>query len=225
MPDKIRKEIPSSPALDDAALFGRIVDILEQARSHVARTVNSAMVGAYWLIGREIIEEEQKGQKRADYGKAVIEDLSRRLTGRYGKGYSTVSLWNMRKFYQTYIGRSATILSPSGREFRQQKILSPMGRELSKSGKLYPQDGESTPKQHPTGVESATGFHPDLSWSHYRILMRVENEEARQFYEHEAARNHWNKRQLERQVNTLLFERLLKSRDKDGVRQLASVVR
>ena len=222
MPDKILKKNSNTPVPDNAALFGRIVGILEEARTHVARTVNSAMVVAYWLIGREIVEEEQKGQKRADYGKAVIEDLSRRLTGRYGKGYSTVSLWNMRKFYQTYIDRAAIILSPSGREFRQQKILSPMGRELGRSEKLHTQGGDLTPKQRPTGVESAIGFHPDLSWSHYRALMRVENEEARQFYEQEAARNHWNKRQLERQINTLLFERLLRSRDKDSVLQLAN---
>ena len=114
MPEKIQKKVRNTPAPDDAALFGRIVDILEEARSHVARTVNSAMVVAYWLIGREIVEEEQKGQKRADYGKAVIEDLSRRLTGRYGKGYSTVSSMELRKFYQTYIGDSAAILSPRG---------------------------------------------------------------------------------------------------------------
>ena len=99
------------------------------------------MVVAYWLIGREIVEEEQAGQKRADYGKAVIEDLSRRLTERYGRGYSTASLWNMRKFYQTYIGRSATILSPPGREFGQQTILSPVGRELDRSGKLHTKGG------------------------------------------------------------------------------------
>ena len=222
MPDENQRIIPNSSAGDNAALFGRIVGILEGARNHVARTVNSAMVVAYWLIGREIVEEEQKGQKRADYGKAVIEDLSKRLTRRYGKGYSTVSLWNMRKFYQTYIDRAATILSPSGRVFSQQEILSPMGRELSKSGNLHPQDGELTPIQCSTGVESPAGFHPHLSWSHYRALMRVENEQARQFYEQEAARNHWNKRQLERQINTLLFERLLKSRDKDGVLQLAN---
>ncbi len=221
MTDKIQNKVPNAPAPDNTALFGRVVDILEEARSHVARTVNSAMVAACWLIGREIVEEEQKGQKRADYGKAVIEDLSTRLTGRYGKGYSTASLWNMRKFYQTYIDRAA-ILSPSGREFRQQKILSPMGRELGKSRNPDPPSEEVTPKQHPIGVESATGFHPDLSWSHYRALMRVENEEARQFYEREAARNRWNKRQLERQISTLLFERLLKSRDKDGVLQLAN---
>ena len=222
MADKIREKTPKMPTPDNVAVFDRIVDILEEARSQVVRTVNSTMVVAYWLIGREIVEEEQKGQYRADYGKAVIEDLSRRLTGRYGKGYSTVSLWNMRKFYQTYIGRSATILSPSGRESRKQNILSPMGRELGRSGKLHTKGGELPPNQRPTGAESATGFHPDLSWSHYRALMRVENEEARQFYEQEAARNHWNKRQLERQINTLLFERLLKSRDKDSVLQLAN---
>ncbi len=222
MPDKIQNKVPNAPAPDNTALFGRVVDILEEARSHVARTVNSAMVAAYWLIGREIVEEEQKGQKRAEYGKAVVEDLSRRLTRRYGKGYSALSLWNMRKFYQIYSGRAATILSPPGKEFRRQEILSPVGKELDNSGRFKPPNGELKSKQYPTGTESATGFHPDLSWSHYRALMRVENEEARQFYEQEAVRNHWNKRQLERQINTLLFERLLKSRDKDGVLQLAN---
>ena len=222
MPDKIQNKVPNAPAPDNTALFGRVVDILEEARSHVARTVNSAMVAAYWLIGREIVEEEQKGQKRAEYGKAVVEDLSRRLTRRYGKGYSALSLWNMRKFYQIYSGRAATILSPPGKEFRRQEILSPVGKELDNSGRFKPPNGELKSKQYSTGTESVTGFHPDLSWSHYRALMRVENEEARQFYEQEAARNRWNKRQLERQINTLLFERLLKSRDKDGVLELAN---
>ncbi|MDE0154393.1 MAG: PDDEXK nuclease domain-containing protein [Gammaproteobacteria bacterium] len=209
MPDKILKKSPNTSVPNNAALFGRIVDILEEARSHVARTVNSAMVVAYWLIGREIVEEEQKGSKRADYGKALIEGLSKRLSERYGRGYSAVSLWNMRKFYQKYMDRTPTILPPVGKESGKSKILSPPGKE-------------STPKHYPMGTEFATGFHPDLSWSHYRALMRVENEEARQFYEQEAARNNWNKRQLERQINTLLFERLIKSRDKDGVLQLAS---
>ena len=222
MPDKIQNKVPNAPAPDNTALFGRVVDILEEARSHVARTVNSAMVAAYWLIGREIVEEEQKGQKRAEYGKAVVEDLSRRLTRRYGKGYSALSLWNMRKFYQIYSGRAATILSPSGKEFRRQEILSPLGKELDNSGRFKPPNGELKSKRYPMGTESSTGFHPYLSWSHYRALMRVENEEARQFYEQEAVRNHWNKRQLERQINTLFFERLLKSRDKDGMMQLAN---
>lgn len=233
MPDEDREKAPNIQSLDDAALFGRIVDILEEARSHVARTVNSAMVVAYWLIGREIVEEEQKGQKRADYGKALLQELSRRLSKRYGGGFSVTTLQDCRKFYLTYVQRLA-IQHPLGVKFTmpaigylagnesKSEILSQMGRELGKDGKLHPPDGELTPKQRPTGVESATGFHPGLSWSHYRTLMRVENEEARQFYEQEAAHNRWNKRQLERQINTLLFERLLKSRDKDGVLQLAN---
>ena len=221
MPDKVREKIPNTPAPDDTALFGRIVDILDEARSHVARTVNSAMVVAYWLIGREIVEEEQKGQKRADYGKALLQDLSRRLNKRYGRGFSVTTLQDCRKFYLTYVHRLA-IQHPLGAKFTMPAIGYPVGRELGKSGYPHPPGGELTPKQRPTGVESATGFHPDLSWSHYRALMRVENDEARQFYEQQTARNHWNKRQLERQINTLLFERLLKSRDKDGVLQLAN---
>ena len=221
MPDKIQNKVPNMPAPDSAALFGRIVDILEEARIHVARTVNSAMVVAYWLIGREIVEEEQKGQKRADYGKALLLDLSRRLNKRYGEGYSVTTLQNCRKFYLTYEHRLA-IQYPMGTKFASTTIGYPVGREPGKSGGFQPPDGELKPKQHPMGTESATGFHPDLSWSHYRALMRVENEEARQFYEQEAACNRWNKRQLERQINTLLFERLLKSRDKDGVLQLAN---
>ena len=188
MSDKVQKNMPNTPALDNAALFCRIVDILEDARSHVARTVNSAIVMAYWLIGREIVEEEQKGQDRAVYGKTVVEDLSMRLTERYGKGYSPVSLWNMRKFYQTYSHRAAAILSPMGRELGQQEILSPLGKELGKRGKPQQSGGDLAKDQLSVGVDSATSFHPNLSWSHYRALMRVENEEARQFYEQEAVR-------------------------------------
>ena len=160
------------------------------------------MVVAYWLIGREIVQELQGGADKAEYGKQVIAYLSRRLTERYGRGFSVPNVRNFRQFYLVYHQRILEIRYPAG-------------SELDKGGKL-------APKQDPMGIEFATGFHPDLSWSHYRALMRVENEEARQFYEQEAARNHWNKRQLERQINTLLFERLLKSRDKDGVLQLAN---
>ncbi|MCY4154202.1 MAG: DUF1016 N-terminal domain-containing protein, partial [Gammaproteobacteria bacterium] len=129
MPDKILKKSPNTPVADDTVLFSRIVGILEEARSHVVRTVNSTMVVAYWLIGREIIEEEQKGSERADYGKALIEGLSKRLSERYGRGYSAISLWNMRKFYQKYMDRTPAILSPVGKEAGQSKILSPVGKE------------------------------------------------------------------------------------------------
>ena len=221
MTNEMQEKIANTPTPDNAAVFGRIVGILEEARGHVARTVNSAMVVAYWLIGREIVEEEQKGQKRAEYGKALLLDLSRRLNMRYGDGFSVTTLQNCRKFYLTYEHRLA-IQYPLGTEFAMATVVDPMGRKPGRSGRFKPSDGALITKQHPLGTEFATCFHPDLSWSHYRALMRVENKEARQFYEREAARNRWNKRQLERQINTLLFERLLRSRDKDGVLQLAN---
>ena len=221
MPEQIQNTVPSRLAPDNAAVFNRIVDILEEARSHVVRTVNSAMVAAYWMIGREIVEEEQKGQKRAEYGKALLLDLSRRLNEQYGAGYSVPTLQNCRKFYLTYERRLA-IQYPVGTKFAMAAIGYPAEGEPNKKDGLNPPDGELKQKQYPVGTEFVTGFHPELSWSHYRTLMRVENDEARQFYEQEAARSRWSKRQLERQINTLLFERLLKSRDKAGVLQLAS---
>ena len=200
----------SITGLDTTALYDRVVVILEDVRRHVARTVNNAMVVAYWLIGREIVQELQGGAGKAGYGKQIITDLSRQLTERYGKGFSVSNVRNFRQFYLVYKQRTPEIRYPVGSGFGH-------GPE-----KRYPAGSESMRIQHPMDVESTQRFHPDLSWSHYRALMRVENEEARQFYEQEAARNHWNKRQLERQINTLLFERLLKSRDKEGVLQLAN---
>ena len=181
------------------------------------------MVIAYWLIGREIVEDEQHGKARAEYGKRVIEDLSRRLTECYGKGFSVSNIWSFRQFYLVYGDRRPEILHPMGRELKQEKKLHPTGGESPLAGKGRPMSDElQGPKRYPLGNESATGFHPDLSWSHYRALMRVENKHARSFYEIEAAKDRWNKRQLERQINSLLFERLSKSRDKEGILQLAN---
>lgn len=195
---------------NDAALFDRVVKILEDARSHIVRTINSTMVSAYWLIGREIVEELQGGEKRAAYGKKIIQDLSERLSERYGKGFSVENLQLFRKFYLVY-GERITIPYPVGTKLDEHQIAYPVGT-----------NSDIAPISNPAADIAENRFHLDLSWSHYRALMRVESGEARQFYEHEAARNHWNKRQLERQINTLLFERLLKSRDKEGVLQLAN---
>lgn len=218
------------------ALFGRIVSILEEARGNVVRAVNSNMVWAYWLIGREIVEELQGGAERAEYGKKVIEELSVRLNERYGKGFSAKTLWSYRTFYQAYSQR-LEILSPAGREFVTDQKLSPSGRELKNPEKLHPPGGEldsaqisypvgtesSAPeiprpsgvelvpslKSSPAGSESLQGFSPQLSWSHYRVLMRVENVQARDFYEREAIEGGWSKRTLERQVHTQYYERSL----------------
>ena len=220
MPEKSKSQTSTVANSDTTALFDRVVVILEDARHHAARTVNNAMVVAYWLIGREIVQELQEGAGKAKYGKRVIADLSRRLTDRYGRGFSVPNVRNFRQFYLVYQHRILEIRYQTGSEFEHgPEKRYPTGSESERGRSM---GGKSMQKQHPTGVERTQGFHPDLSWSHYRALMRVENEEARQFYEQETARNHWNKLQLERQINTLLFERLLKSRDKDGVLQLAN---
>jgi len=195
------------PATPDTPLLDRVVAILERARANVVRSVNSQMVIAYWLVGREIVEEQQDGEVRAEYGKRVIEDLSRRLTERYGKGFSVANLWLFRQFYQTFLARKP-ILDTACREFENRQIPDTMGRESEKD------------TQHVKNLEQ--GFHPDLGWSHYRALMRVENENARAFYEVEAARNGWSVRQLERQIHSFYYERLLKSRDKAGMKELAN---
>jgi len=178
---------------ENGPVFDRVVSILEQARGNVVRAVNSNMVRAYWLIGRAIVEELQGGEERAEYGKKVVSDLSKRLIERYGRGFSEQSLQNFRRFYSAYSQR-ITISSPLGREFKNENSF-PVGRELAKG--------------HPLGDESTLGFSSQLSWSHYRALMRVENDQARAFYEREAIEGGWSKRTLERQVHTQYYERSL----------------
>ena len=197
------------PAAPESLLFDRVVTILERARANVVRSVNSQMVIAYWLMGQEIVKEEQQGEKRAGYGKRLIEELSVGLTDRYGKGFSTTNLGYFRQFYLTF-------------QNRVPEIRHPLGGELPEPEKSHPVGGDLPVRDHQAGNASFQGFHPDLSWSHYRALMRVENENARFFYEIEAAKNGWTKRQLERQIHSFYYERLLKSRDKAGMRKLAN---
>jgi len=196
-------------------LFGRVVTILEQAQGNVVRAVNTNMVLAYWLIGREIVQEVQGGEERAEYGKKVIEALSARLTERYGKGFSAQTLWKFRLFYQVYSDR-ISILSPSGRESGATGKMSPLGIELQKNS---PAGAESSTSaiSYPTGTELPHGFSPHLSWSHYRALMRVENGAARDFYEREASECGWSKVQLERQIHSFYYDRIVANRGVKGL--------
>jgi len=187
-------------AIAPAALFERIVSILDQARSNVVRAVNTNMVLAYWLIGREIVEEIQRGKGRAKYGEKVVEKLSKRLTERYGKGFSVTNIWYFRQFYVAFQDRFQNP-HPMGGESSKPSISSPTGRELTHPKKSSPADSESL-----------QGFSPQLSWSHYRALMRVENVEVRDFYERETIEGGWDKRTLERQIQSFYYERILKSR-------------
>jgi len=221
------------PAAVEGALFDRVVGILEQARANVVRAVNSNMVLAYWLIGREIVQEIQGGRKRADYGRQVLADLSRKLTEHYGDGFSETTLQYFRKFYWAYANRHFPIPRPLGVELpttnKPDEISRPLGVKLARpdiqrplgaelavpekgrtAGDLFGGDVRS-PIQDPMGIKSVVGFSPQLNWSHYRALMRVEKPEARDFYEQEAIAGGWDKRTLERQIQTSYFERLLKS--------------
>ncbi|WP_020589860.1 PDDEXK nuclease domain-containing protein [Desulfobacter curvatus] len=175
--------------------FDRIAAILDQSRRNVVRSVNSQVVAAYWHIGREIFEALQAGEKRAQYGQKLLEQLSKKLQAQYGKGFSTTNLKYFRAFYQAYPDRLDPIGHPPGDQFKLPATGHPAGDQL----------------------DADNGFHPDLSWSHYRVLMRIENEKARQFYEEEAVAGAWCRRQLERQVNSLFYERILASKDKKGM--------
>ncbi|MEI6214974.1 MAG: PDDEXK nuclease domain-containing protein [Desulfuromonadales bacterium] len=193
-----QKKINSTPkqTAQDNSLLDRVVLILEQARTNVVRAVNSNMVTAYWLIGREIVQELQGGDGRAEYGKQVIVTLSKQLTQRYGGGYSVTTLQYFRKFYQAYSTRTPIprpLGAESGTVINPDEISRPTGAELT-----------ITP-------ESITGFSPQLSWSHYRALMRVVKPDARDFYELETIECCWDKRSLERQIHSQFYERILKS--------------
>ena len=197
-------------------LFDRVVGIVEQARGGVVRAVNSHMVLAYWLIGREIVHGIQGGKGRAAYGEQVLADLSRRLTAHYGEGFSKTSLKYFRSFYLAYADRLDQMGRPVGDLFTAPLTSASKGRPMGDPlAAVEPSATIPAPtkpaRRHPAGEEFLTGFSPQLSWSHYRALMRVENTAAREFYEREAMAGGWDKRTLERQIHSFYHERLLKS--------------
>lgn len=205
------------------SLFQRVTAILDQAQELVVQSVNSHMVLAYWHIGREIVQTLQSGDERAEYGRRLVEDLSERLTGRFGRGFSTTNLWYFRQFYLAYADRRPEILHTQGGESPAVGILHKACGELPSTGALHQKEDQVLRDlrlaiEHPARIE---GFSPRLSWSHYRALMKVEALPERLFYEIEAAKEGWSVPHLERQIHTLLFARLLKSRDKAGVLELA----
>jgi predicted nuclease of restriction endonuclease-like (RecB) superfamily len=208
------KPLPAS-----AALYRRIAQILESARSGVARTVNTTQVVANWLIGREIVEAEQRGKKRAQYGERLLDELSKKLTEDFGAGFSVQGLRYMRQFYQEFpvlISQPPIRLTLRG--------ISPLlsgpaaNNEIHHTpcGELDTDSNGGTPAEWKPGQLS-----PNLSWSLYRHLLRVALPEARAFYEIEAIQNRWSARELERQINSLLYDRLAASRDKKGLLRLA----
>jgi len=182
--------------------FDDVVAIIEQARAYVGRTADLTMCVAYFEIGRLIVEQEQGGKVRAEYGRGLLAKLSEHLTGQFGKGFSVQNLKNFRQFYLTY--------SPSIRQTMPAKLE----KEQEKSAK----SGLSPIRQ----TMSSESLPFKLSWSHYQILMRIQNEQERRFYEIEASNQQWTVRQLQRQYGSSLYERLALSRDKTEVMRLAN---
>ena len=154
-------------------IYQEIHDLLYKAKQNIISNVNYTMTKTYFLIGKRIVEEEQNGNKRAEYGKKLMKTLSEKLTKEFGKGFSQRNLEQMRTFYLRY-----SISQTVSAEFK-------------------------------------------LSWSHYLVLMRIENINARNFYEIEAFENNWSLRELKRQVNSSLYERLVLSKDKEKIKELA----
>lgn len=196
-----KQAVSASPVRSPEPLYRQIRAVIESARAGAYRAVNTAMVHAYWHVGRLIVEHEQGGRRRAAYGEAVLEDLSQRLTAEFGRGFDVRNLRYMRQFHLAYPIRNALRSESTARAKRNAlRADSAMRRAASE---VFP------------------ALREELSWTHYRLLLGVEDESAREWYMHEAAGQHWSTRQLERQISVLYYERLVASRTKAAVRKEA----
>lgn len=183
-------------------LAEKIEILVTEARKKVASVANTAQVYTYYEIGRYIIEDEQGGKLRAEYGKGVLKRVSERLTERLGKGWSVDTLENARNFYNIYAKSEPLVRksdAPIGKSEPVARIL-----EITENRNQWSLNQRFT-----------------LPWSHYQILTHVKDSDARSFYEIEAFKQQWSKRQLQRQIGSGLYERLALSRDKDEVMRLA----
>lgn len=188
-------------------LFDKVSLLIEHSRKQVYTTINVAEVYTKYHIGQYIVEYEQQGKERAKYGKAILKQLSRSLTERFGEGWSVENLTLFRKFYMVY---------------SKSENLVTAGYEIQNEGvNQSPTNQENVPiVKSSSDIKAEPKF--TLSWSHYLVLMRISDPNARRFYEIECASQQWSKRQLSRQVGSSLYERLALSRDKDDVMRLAN---
>lgn len=191
-------------------LFGKISAIIEESRGYVATAVKLAEVYSKYQIGMYIVEEEQQGKQRAQYGKQVLKELSARLTEAYGDGWSVEQLKLIRKFYVTYSKKVITDY-----QIQNSDLEIPEHTPAKKVITDYPI------RNLPSMIDPSTMPRFVLSWTHYLVLMRIKNDAERRFYEIEAFREQWSVRQLQRQYASSLYERLALSRNKDEVMRLA----
>jgi predicted nuclease of restriction endonuclease-like (RecB) superfamily len=184
-----------------AEFFDQVATTIEQARQFVGRTADLTMCVTYFEVGRMIVEKEQNGKRKAEYGTGLMNELSAYLNGRFKRGFSVANLKNARQFYLTYASRIRQTLSS----------------ELNEGESLPVRSGELN--YLPIIKKAAKYFK--LGWSHYLILTRINDEAQRSFYEIEAEKRQWTVRQLEREYASSLYERLALSRNKDEVMRLS----
>jgi predicted nuclease of restriction endonuclease-like (RecB) superfamily len=191
---------PTAPKKSN--LVNDVIQIVHQSRQFAYSAINFSVVMAYWKIGQRIVEEEQRGSNRARYGQELLAKLAKRLTKSLGKGYTENNLRYMRQFYLAFPIRHA------------------LRGESSSSGKSairHAVRGESPD----WSLEARKIIRPELTWTHYRLLLKVENIEARHYYMNECASQNWSTRTLERQIDTFTYERILSSKNKKKVKAAA----
>ena len=202
-----RQETPTVAADAEASLHEQLRELIGNARSTVARGIDLVQVRTNFEIGRHIVAHEQQGEVRAAYGKDVLKRLATRLTVEFGNGFSLTNLKLMRQFYLLNAGRMGQTASDLSRLGTGQAASDPLAPSRSAALRTAP---------------SAVSDRPfSLSWSHCVFLLGIKNPDERSFYEIEAASQDWTLRELKRQFDSSLYERLALSRDKEGVRKLA----
>lgn len=205
---------PLVPDPGYGALVAGISDLLEHARRSAARAVNGILTATYWEVGRRVVEFEQGGQPRAEYGEALLKRLAQDLTARCGRGFSERNLEYMRRFY---LGWEIS-QTPSAK--LEARVI-PAEAAAGRAGETVPLPTLPEPS---FDVLSLAAAFP-LPWSHYVRLLSVENRNARQFYEAEALRGGWSVRQLDRQVSTQFYERTALSKRKAAMLEKGQVPR
>jgi predicted nuclease of restriction endonuclease-like (RecB) superfamily len=212
-----------------ARIATEIRDLIEIARSHVSATANLAMVNLYWNIGRIIAQDIQKSEKRAEYGGQLMRQLSSVLTQDYGQGYSVKNLWDMKRFFscfeivQTLSGESShpTIVQTlSGQSQAEQICQTPSGKltrgeilQTVSAELVSPEKGQTSSGESSGRILIDFRKHFRLGWSHYRLLLSQGDPLCRRFYFEQAAEQRWTVRELRRQIDRGLFERVALSKD------------
>ncbi|WP_166926465.1 PDDEXK nuclease domain-containing protein [Flavobacterium poyangense] len=212
-----------SDDLQNKVIFQQVAELLQNARQQVLRTVNSVMTITYFEIGRIIVEEEQNGNDRAEYGKQLLKELSRQLTKEFGKGFSIRNLEQIRQFYMIYSKYESLTRILEVQKYGSLTAKLDNGKTQSLTAEFKSQKTQSvSAKFNKQDFQILASFFK-LSFTHYTFLMRIDDEKERRFYEIESEKQNWSVRELKRQYDSALYTRLALSRDKEEVLKLSEV--